>query len=408
MKNKKLESAIILFSLWLLMFASSSQFFIISPILTQIGTQLDIPQALRGTLITAYAITLGITALITGPLSDRYGRRKILVFGSAAMAAALLLHSFAVDYYSMLSFRILSGFAGGILTGSCVAYVGDYYPFERRGWANGVVATGSAAGQVLGIPAGTLLSGSIGFYAPFQVFGLIMAVAFFMILWQLPEPNVKKSDCGLTIKETIKNYWLILQIPSVKTIAMSYLLMFFSFTVFVVYFPTWMEEHLHVSHYEIALLFLVGGIATVFAGPLSGKISDRWGRKQILIFTNLLLVIAIPMSIFLLGGFPKVYYPVFFLIMTLMVARRVPFQTLAAESVESEIRGRMMSLTISIGQLGMALGSAIAGFIYSEIDFMGNATLAAIACMLMAGMIQQYIKESEPSATTKSAAIHSN
>ena len=393
MKNKKLESAIVLFSLWLLMFASSSQFFIMSPILSQIGEQLNIPQALRGTLITSYAITLGITALLTGPISDRYGRRKILLFGTASMAASLLLHSFATDYYSMLFFRILSGFSGGILTGSCVAYIGDYYPLDKRGWANGVVATGSAAGQILGIPAGTLLSGSIGFYAPFQAFGLAMAVTFFMILTQVPQPNVKKSNCSLNLKDTMTNYWMILQKPKVKTIAMGYLLMFLSFTTFVVYFPTWLEEYMHVDHYEIAVLFLVGGLATVLTGPISGRISDRLGRKQILIFTNLLLVIVIPGSVFFLGAFPKTYYFLFFIIMMLMVGRMVPFQALASESVDDDLRGRMMSLTISIGQLGMAIGSALAGIIYTHIDFVGNATLAAIACMIMAGLIQSFIPE---------------
>ncbi|MEP5612963.1 MAG: MFS transporter, partial [Cyclobacteriaceae bacterium] len=117
MNKGQLNARIILFSLWLLMFAASSQFFIMSPILSQIGEQLDISESLRGTLITAYAITLGIVALITGPISDRVGRRKILLIGAGAMALSLLLHQFAFDYWSMLGFRILSGFAGGILTG---------------------------------------------------------------------------------------------------------------------------------------------------------------------------------------------------------------------------------------------------------------------------------------------------
>ena len=122
-EKKNSNSEFVYLSLWLLMFASSSQFLIISPILSQIGEELKIAEALRGTLMTAYALTLGIVALITGPISDRIGRRKVLLTGAAAMAISLALHQFAFNYSSILIMRVLAGAAGGILTGSCVAYI---------------------------------------------------------------------------------------------------------------------------------------------------------------------------------------------------------------------------------------------------------------------------------------------
>ncbi|UXX79694.1 MFS transporter [Reichenbachiella carrageenanivorans] len=393
MNKGQLNTRIILFSLWLLMFAASSQFFIMSPILSQIGEQLHIPESLRGTLITAYAITLGIIALITGPISDRIGRRKILLIGAGAMAVSLLMHQLAIDYWSMLGLRILAGLAGGILTGSCVAYIGDYFPCEKRGWANGVIATGSAAGQILGIPAGTVLAGEIGFFAPFQFFGFVMVFAFLLILWKLPQPQVSNSNCPLNLTHTIKKYWEILHIPSVKTIAMGYLLMFLSISSFIVYFPTWLENSFHANSYNIAVLFLIGGLATVFTGPISGMISDKTGRKQIIIFSNLLLVIIMPLSVFLLNMNHEMYYAVFFIIMLLIVARMIPFQALASEVIQDSQRGRMMSMTISIGQLGMAMGSGLSGLIYTQVGFIGNATLAAMASFLMAFLIQKFIPE---------------
>lgn len=316
-----------------------------------------------------------------------------MLFGTATMAISLLLHQLAVDYYSMLILRIFAGFAGGILTGGCVAYIGDHFKSNQRGWANGVVATGSAAGQILGIPAGTLLAGTLGFFAPFQFFGLVMTGAFILILFKVPQPNVKLSTCRLNLTETAVNYYKILQIPKVKTVAAGYLLMFLSFTTLVVYFPTWLENSFHMGHYEIATLFFVGGLATVIAGPISGRLSDKIGRKQIIIYTNLLLVIIMPLSVFLMHHIPNIHYVLFFIIMVLMVSRMVPFQAMASEVVADEERGRMMSLTISIGQLGMALGSAIAGIIYTEVDFIGNATLAAIASIIMAGIIQVFVPD---------------
>ncbi|MBU2913782.1 MFS transporter [Reichenbachiella agariperforans] len=391
--QKKLEERIVLFSLWLLMFSSSSQFFIMSPILSQIGEQLTIPEQWLGTLITAYAISLAIMALMIGPISDRYGRRKILLVGCGSSAIVLLLHPLAYNYYSLLTLRILAGLAGGVLAGSCVAYVGDYFSIGRRGWANGIVATGSAAGQIIGIPMGTLLSGWIGFYAPFQFFGVMIAIAFVVILIKLPQPILPNQNCKTGVFQASRDYLKLLREPGVKSIAMGYILSFFSISIFIVYFPTWLENSFRIDNYEIAILFLIGGIATVLAGPISGRLSDKRGRGQIIVLTNLILAIALPISVFVLNQHYVFYPVVFFVIMVFIVARRVPFQTLAGDIVQDQHRGRMMSLTLSIGQIGMALGSGLAGLVYTQIGFIGNAVFAAIACFTMAIIIQRYFPD---------------
>lgn len=392
-EKQKSNSEFIYLSLWLLMFASSSQFLIISPILSQIGEELKITEALRGTLMTAYALTLGIVALITGPISDRIGRRKVLLTGAGAMAISLAFHQFAFNYSSILVMRVLAGAAGGILTGSCVAYIADYFPKDKRGFANGILATGSAAGQILGIPIGTVLSEMFGFYAPFQFFSVIMFAAFFMILFFVPQPKVELAQFKIKLSSIIKDYYSIFSIKPVKTITLGYLLMFLSVTVFIVYFPTWLEREFSASSYEIALLFFVGGLATVLAGPISGRISDRSGRKNIIIITNLILVLMMPLTLLFMDMGLVYAYPVFFVIMLVVVGRMVPFQALASEAIDDKSRGRMMALAISIGQIGMAIGSGISGFIYTEFGFLGNTLIAALASVAMAVLINKYISE---------------
>ncbi|MEZ4765701.1 MAG: MFS transporter [Calditrichia bacterium] len=83
---------------------------------------------------------LGVFALVIGPISDKIGRRKIILLGTGAMSLALFLHYFAFDYFSMMTVRAVAGCAGGMLTGSTVSYVGDYFP------TNGAV--GQTAGSL--------------------------------------------------------------------------------------------------------------------------------------------------------------------------------------------------------------------------------------------------------------------
>ena len=73
------EPYIVVFTLWLLVFSSASQTMILSPILPMIGDELSIPDAMLGTLVSVYSIMVGIFAILAGPVSDRVGRRQILL-----------------------------------------------------------------------------------------------------------------------------------------------------------------------------------------------------------------------------------------------------------------------------------------------------------------------------------------
>src|SRR5690606_5925589 len=103
------SATLIVFTLWLLVFSSASQIMIISPILPIIGDQLGIGDAVLGTLVSAYSIMVGVFAVISGPISDRVGRRRILMMGAATMTIALSLHGLVSDYASFLAVRVFAG-----------------------------------------------------------------------------------------------------------------------------------------------------------------------------------------------------------------------------------------------------------------------------------------------------------
>ena len=392
--SEKRKSALTLTSLWLLMFASSSQFFIMAPILPQIGRQLNIPGNLQGTLISVYALALGITALFAGPVSDRLGRRKMLLLGSFTMCVALAMHVVAFNYSSMLIIRLVTGAAGGLLTGTCVSYVRDAYPYQKRGFANGIIATGSAFGQIVAIPVGILITEKFGFHAPFQLFSMVMLASLAMIYFFVEQPalNIKNNPRPFRQKKFLNGYVNILRSSSHRAIALGYVLMFFSITIYIVFFPTWLMEVNHFSSSQVALLFLVGGIATLMGGPLIGRLTDLIGRKPVAIFVNLGLAVALLLSMsFSHRVLPAATF--FFLVMLFIAGRLVSFQSLAADISKDRNRGQFMSLMISIGQLGMVFGSSISGFTYCNMGFETNSILAVISSILMIGVVWSFVPE---------------
>jgi predicted MFS family arabinose efflux permease len=394
MTESKRQTFFIIFSLWLLVFAASSQIMIIAPILPRISEQLQVSEALLGTLVTAYAVMVGVCALITGPISDKIGRRKILLIGTGMMTAALFLHGLISDYVSFLVVRGLAGAAGGILSGSSVSYVGDYFPYHRRGWANGWIMSGIAMGQILGIPIGTILAEYMGFRAPFLAFAVLMMATFIMITFTVPQPNVKLHKARITIGSAVRKYLLMLRKPTIIAASLSYFLMFLSISVYVIYLPSWLERTFGVSGDEIATLFLVGGIANVITGPQAGKLSDLWGRKSIIIVSCVGLALVMFATVPMVQSF-WVAYPLFFITMMLVAMRISPFQALTTELVNARKRGTLMSLLVAIGQIGYGLGGSIAGPFYAQYGYISNTVIGAVMILAMAAMVWIYLPEPE-------------
>lgn len=391
-QKNKVNPYYIIFSLWLLVFAASSQVMIISPILPKIGLELNTPESLLGNLITVYAAMIGVFAIIMGPLSDKIGRRKILLIGSFGMTIALLLHSMANSFTSLLILRAFAGMAGGVLSGSAVSYVGDYFPYEKRGWANGWIMSGIAMGQILGIPLGTFLADIYGFKFPFILFGGIMGLTTILIFFKLPQPNVELQTTKITLKTTFVKYIDLLKHSDIKAVAFSYLLMFLSLSIFLIYLPAWLIKEFDVNLTEIGWLFLAGGVVNAITGPNAGKLSDRIGRKNMIIVSCLGLATLMAITTFVITSFwiAMVFFP---LAMLLIAMRISPFQALSSELVKSNNRGSLMSMLVAIGNVGSAIAGSVAGPLFEQYGYISNTLFGAFTIILTAFIVWRYVPE---------------
>lgn len=383
---------LIVFALWLLVFAASSQTMIIAPILPVVGETLAIEEGLLGTLVSAYSLMVGMAAVLAGPVSDRVGRRRILLLGTGLMTLSLVLHALVVGYASFLAVRALAGVAGGILSGAAVSYVGDYFPYARRGWATGWVMTGTAAGQIAGIPAGVVMAGALGFRTPFYLFGAIMAMTFLLIWMRVPQPDVGAGRGRLTVRRFAGEYRTLVGQPAVRAAMASYFLIFLGLSIYAVYLPTWFERDLGGTPTQIALLFLAGGVANVLVGPQAGRLSDRLGRKGIILISCLglggVMVATTPVV-----REPWMGYPFFFLIMALVAMRIGPFSALLTGLVPDARRGTLLSFCVALGQLGFAVGSAVAGVLYARLGYASATVVAAVSVVAMGLLVWWRIPE---------------
>lgn len=383
---------LILFALWLMMFSASSQLIVVVPLLPEIGEALHVGTFWRGLLLTAYSVALGGSALATGPVSDRVGRRLVLLVGASLMSVTLALHGVTDSYALFLGMRLLAGIGGGMLSGGTVAYVGDYFPYERRGWANGWVMSGNAFGQVAGVPIGKVLGTSLDYRAPFLLFAVTMAAAAVLIWRVVPQPDVELDDRPLTPDNVVRKYRRVLGSREVVAAIGAYFLMFCGFGLFASFLPTWLEGTVGVTSYEVAVLFGIGGLANVVVAPMAGSLSDRVGRKPLIIASTGSLGVVMAVAPYLIGGFVTAAV-LFFGAMALNGMRISPLQSLLTALAPTSRLGMLTGLAMSIGQAGFGIGSFLASTTYGAYGYPSNTAAGALAMVAMALLVWRGIPE---------------
>ena len=286
-----------------------------------------------------------------------------------------------------------------MLSGAAVSYVGDAFPYARRGWATGWVMSGVPFGLVIGIPLGRILAAGLGYRAPFVAFAAVMAVAFALVVAVVPQPDVERTERP-TISGALRLYADLIRRPGPAMAALLYLVMYAGLGLLIVFLPAWLSERfsLDVSFSGapltlgglpvdfIALLFLAGGAASVVVGPRAGALSDRLGRKPLVLASSLgLTLLAVLIPFVLAERWMAVV--LYVLLMSLFAMRMAPFQALLTALVPATERGAFLSLTIAVGQVGTALGASLGGVLYGRYGFTANALASAATMALMAVLV---------------------
>lgn len=399
------RTPVILAALWLTVFTSASQTIIITPILPVIGAALDVAPGRLGWLVSAYAWVLAAAALVMGPISDRIGRRRVLLAGSGALAVALGLHAFADSFGLLVGMRVLAGVGGGMLSGAAVSFVGDFVPYERRGWATGWVMSGVPAGLILGIPLGRMLAVVLGYKAPFVAFAVPMALAFAFVALLVPQPDVARA-ARPTVRGALAQYGAFLGRSGPAAATVIYFLMFLSLGLLVVYLPQWLTERFPLALTYggrpltvaglpldfIATLFFAGGLASVAVGPRAGALSDRIGRRPLILASCLGLAVVTGAITFAVVD-RWAAYALYVAIMGLFALRMTPLQALLTALVPDTERGAFLAMTIAVGQIGTGLGATLGGVLYAGPGYRASTLVASALMLVIAWIVWRWLPE---------------
>lgn len=338
-----------------------------------------------GFIFAANFVTSFLFQPLWAKLSDKYGRKMMLLRSGFGMSIVMVLMGFATTPWHLLALRMLNGVISGY-TPAAVSLVSVSTPKDRMGFAMGTLQSGGTAGAILGPFIGGLLADTFGFRPIFYITGALLFLAS-VISWLLVRENFDRTAAALkkqmSVLKGFRELMVIRQLPVLLTV--TFLIQFAMLSPMPL-IPLYVQE-LHGTSENLAFyagfVGSVTGISNMICAPLLGRLSDRIGSIRILLVSLAgAAIMLIPQAFvgsvsqllifrFLLGCFMGGLIPT----VNSLVRRYTP------DGLESRAFG-FNSSALSLGNMmGPIMGGALSGFIGIEGLFILSGVLMFMTCI---------------------------
>ena len=259
-----------------------AQTFMVAPLIPRLSTLFKVSTDAVGLAIPAYVIPQALSILLVGPLSDRTGRRFIILGSLALFSLLTLATATASDVTTFIAWRLATGVVAAGIVPIGLTLIGDVIPYQHRGkavgWLFGAIAGGTAAGAA----AGALLEPLLGWQGLFLSVGALCVIVLIAAVAPGAIPRSTARTAVAKWSQTLKGYRTLLTHPrALRTYGYVLLNAILQSGVF-----TWMGVYLHtgfgLDETNIGLTLLGYGIPGLALGPIIGRLADRYGRARII------------------------------------------------------------------------------------------------------------------------------
>lgn len=345
----------------LLQFTVVLDFMILSPLGDVLMKSLDMSTGQFGTVVSAYAISAGISGFLAAGFADKFDRKKLLVFFYSGFILGTVFCGLAFNYQTLLGARIIAGLFGGVIGSISMAIVADLFSLEQRGRVMGFVQMSFSGAQILGIPIGLFLATKFNWNASFFMVVIVASAVILLLLMKL------KPITGHLKLQTQKNPLLHLWKTLIKKEYLSgYLaIAFLSMGGFMImpFSSAFLVNNVMIRQEELPVIFLFTGLASIIIMPVIGKLSDKF--KKFYLFTAGTIIACIMIVIYTnMGPQPVWFVTVINMILFMgIMSRMVPATALNSAVPLPADRGAYMSINSSLQQMAGGLAATVAGLI---------------------------------------------
>ncbi|KOX13857.1 MFS transporter [Nocardiopsis sp. NRRL B-16309] len=250
-------------------------------VLPAMSADLGVGEPAMGQSVTVYAVGTALTAIPLAAATAGWRRKRLLLAAMGAFAVANTVTAASPDYALTMAARFAAGVAAGLVWAMLVGYARALVPARLRGRAVAVVMAGIPIALSLGVPAGTLLGGLLGWRVAFALMSVLTVVLIGWILALVPDRPGRRTGARTPLLRT-------LALPGVGPVLSVTLVFVLAHTVLYTYIAAFL--HRIGTGASVDLVLLVFGVASLVSIAVVGARIDR--RPRALTVAATLLVAA--------------------------------------------------------------------------------------------------------------------
>ncbi len=315
-----------------------------------------------GLLVASYAVMRLIFGPIWGNLSDRVGRKPVLMIGIFGYGITMILFGLATQLWMLFVFRILSGILSSATSPTTMAYIGDSTSEQDRGQGMGILGAAVGVGTIVGPGLGGLLGGE-NLVLPFFIAGGMSFIALILTWLLLPESLPPEARRVVREKKRLQigAMWQALS-SSIGSLLLMAFLASFGLTTFFGIFGLYALDKYSAGPEAVGMIMMVFGLVTALSqGLLTGPLTRRWGEAAVIQGTLVTTAIGF-FAISLADTFTSFLLAIgLFTLATALLAPAVSALTSRRTVLE---QGLTMGLSNAAQSLGRIAGPLLGGIAY--------------------------------------------
>ncbi len=366
-----------LFIIFLIIFVNLLGFGVIIPLLPFYADHVGATPFQIGLLFASYSICQLLATPILGNLSDRYGRRPILLLSLLGTVVSFVLLAIANSLWLLFASRIIDGLSGGNIS-TARAYISDVTEKEERAQAFGLIGAAFGLGFIFGPALGGLL-GKLSYSAPAWAAAGLAFVALVLTWVGLPESHHRVKVATPSLRRDLPR---LLRRPTLGTLLLVNLLLWTSLAVYETTFALFGKYRFGFGITEVGYILAVAGlIGAIIQGGLVGLFTRRFGEQPVLAGGLMLASLGL--------GVASLVHTVLIFVVAIIVASvgaALAHPTLIAlisHTADPQEQGSVHGISSALGSLGRTVGPVWGN---SFLEFFGEGVAFFSAAAVLFGL----------------------
>src|ERR1019366_2095932 len=277
--------------------------------------------------------------------------------------------------------RAVTGLAAGTLSTCSVTFAADWFAYQVRGRAIGLISSAYFAAPILGVPIAAQIADRFGWRRAFLFFAGLACLAALVSI-SLPKERLNPLPSTAKLRSTVTAFRSFLGRQDTAAALVIAFLVSGGLVGFLTYIGQWLSSRFDLTTRTIGWGFMLGGIVAVGSAPLGGILSDRWSKRGVSIAGNIVLAAGVLLVPFLSWGWGLL--AVFGVASLGAAFRQGPLTALMTELVPAAQRGSFIALRNISSQLGIAATAYTGGVLFQRYGYASVTSLCGAMTVVVA------------------------